>query len=291
MEVSACLLFDDYGRVFSSQSRELRDRLDALQLGEGFIDYVVRNLGFVSAEVSGEVVLVYMRPSRVAPRALGALLYWLGDRPQARVVLRCNDVGGATHILLGPAPTAAKRLPDIVTKAQIASSRELLSRLVAAHSLPSDDPLRRLAALSDGIRMALRDRNFASLGMMTVPLTGGCYAVSVAEGDPAQARVEHVGVGYERHIGYWLERVIGHRMRDLPTVEYGSWTADAYAAALASGEPVIHEIDATVAWPRLTPRRHTYRRLLVPMRGEGGVSRILSAVVGDSRIDLRSERG
>ena len=67
--------------------------------------------------------------------------------------------------------------------------------------------------------------------------------------------------------------------------------AGAYREVAASGQPRLDAVDATIRWPRTAPRRHRYRRLLLPFdtRRGGGNLVLLSAPVADPSIDLRGK--
>jgi hypothetical protein len=259
-----------------------------MHLGDGFLDYVVRNLGFISVEVGQRAAHVRMRPEVVAPKALGELLYWLKDSAFDRVVLWRHQASGYAQVLLGNARTAAHQIGRIVLRAQIERRGELLSRRVDIATLDAADPFRALLDARVELQSALERLDIAAIGELAARTIGDRYAISRADDRHENIVVERVGAGYEDMAGYWLRRVVGHRMSDLPSPIYGAWAADAYSAALKSGTASVEDVDVLVAWPGHAPRRYRYRRLLVPAHGSNGSARILSATLASRDIDLRS---
>lgn len=288
MRTSRCFLFDDDGNAFDVQSPHVRLRLEAMHLGDGFLDYVVRNLGFIAVEVGPRATHVRMRPEVVAPKALGELLYWLKDSTFDRVVLWRHQATGYAQVLLGNARTAVHRIGRIVLRAQTERRGELLSRRVDITKLAADDPFRALLEARAELQSALERLDIAAIGELASRTIGDRYAISRADGPHEDVVVERVGAGYEDMAGYWLKRVVGHRMSDLPSPVYGAWAADAYSTALQSGTASVDDVDALVSWPGQAPRRYRYRRLLIPAHGPNGSSRILSATLATRGIDLRS---
>jgi hypothetical protein len=122
------LLIDDHGRVTDSRSLSLRASLNALQVGDAFTDYAIRNLGFAAVRMIRTAAHVRLRPTHVAPTAFCGLMDWLSDRRPERVLLSWLDAGSWSHAVFGTSEAAAQRLDSLVSRAQCLGSGDLLAR-------------------------------------------------------------------------------------------------------------------------------------------------------------------
>ncbi|MBS0243539.1 MAG: hypothetical protein JSS20_15285, partial [Proteobacteria bacterium] len=85
------LLIDDQGKVWPGESRQLRVAFDSPFSGGEFVEYAVKNLGFVAINNYGRSCQVRLRPSFVAVRAVHALASWLERARVERAVLTTFD--------------------------------------------------------------------------------------------------------------------------------------------------------------------------------------------------------
>ena len=137
------LLIDDEGAVSDSCSLALRSRLNAVQTGDAFGDYAIRNLGFVSLQPTQKSVHVRLRPTHVSPVAFASLMYWLADQQPDRVMLTAWEKGDWQHHMLGNGDMAAVKIAQVVGRAQRRQDRNFLAEERTIESLAADDPMRQ----------------------------------------------------------------------------------------------------------------------------------------------------
>lgn len=102
-------MIDDRGELWhSAPSRQLRAAFGSPFSGGEFVDYAVRNLGFVAVKSQGAASQVWLRPSFAATRALNSLRNWLQQAQVERLVITLFEDGwrgGRQDELVGPAQT------------------------------------------------------------------------------------------------------------------------------------------------------------------------------------------
>lgn len=278
-------LIDDRGNIADSGSPRLRAELSAWGAGSDFLDYCVRNLGFIAVGFADASARVRLRPHVVSPIAFAALMYWLADHRVERILLSRLDQSWS-HEVIGI--EARQRLLDMMHLAPQSRDRDLLRRPSDIAALGHDHPLLGI------LRLYGDARAFASRSTREQVLdrtVGGRYA-TVLSGDPGLSTilVEEVGPGHAREANYWMQRHVGHRLEDGPDSTYGRWLADSYRTVFRLGAPVLDDVDVMINWPELGRIRYRYQRLLVPV-GDGNRRLVLCATTKAPGIDLRSEAG
>jgi hypothetical protein len=283
------LLIDDQGEVIDSRSIRLRANLNALQAGDAFHDYAIRNLGFVGVQANRGRLHIRLRPSHVSPVAFAGLMYWLADKQPERVMLSKLEAGAWAHELLGSSAAAAPRLARIVNDAQCKRRGDLLARARDIETLAAEHPLKQLHAARADLQDALERNDIGGLLDLVSAHVGGRHSMSRA--DPALKRIviTSIGDGFASEARYWLGRVVGHRMDDIPDAAYGRWCAEVYGEAIRLATAQLHDLDVIVEWPGEGRKRYRTTRLLLPLRETSGHHVVLSATLPDLGIDLRSE--
>jgi hypothetical protein len=290
------LLFDGRGNLADPGSVRLRRDLSAEALGEDFVDYAVRNLGYIALSHSAPVgarmsaassVRVRIRPQTASPVAFAALMYWLGDSCATRILVSSYQ-DHWTHALYGDLIEAKARLIAFMRPSLADRAGDFLSRHTDPDRVDNRDPLIklvRLAAEYDAPLSLPRIQPILDHGLQ------GRYTYVSAASDLKHLIIKTVGSGFAKEATYWLQRSIGTRLEDQPDQAFGAWVADAYRETMRSGRPAIDDVDVIVAWPTDGRRRYTYRRLLVPIKAPGDAFGVLCATLQDRSIDLRVEAG
>lgn len=284
------LLIDDEGAVTDNRSLQLRSRLNAVQTGDAFGDYAIRNLGFVAIQPLHSSVHVRLRPTHVSPVAFAGLMYWLADQQPERVMLACLEQGDWQHQMLGNADAAAVKIAQIVSRAQRRPDDNFLSENRSIDDLALDHPMRKLYEARAELEAAVRRHDLHLAGDIMKAHVGGRHSISAADHDLKRIVLAAVGNGFAAEANYWMGRAVGHRVDDMPDARYGAWMAESYAAAMREGTPQLHDIDIMVQWPSETQRRYRTRRLLLPMKDGQNRPMVLSASLPDPSIDLRGPR-
>lgn len=284
------LLIDDEGGVNDSRSLALRTRLNAVQAGDAFGDYAVRNLGFVALLPSQKSAHVRLRPSHVSPVAFAGLMYWLADHEPDRVMLTAWEQGDWQHQMLGNGEAAATKIAQMVARAQRRSDDSFLAEERNIDALPTDDPMHQLYEARAELEAAVRRHDLDLAGRIMSAHVGGRHLMSSADHNLKRIILSSVGNGFAEEASYWMSRIVGHRLEDMPDARYGAWTAESYAAAMREGIARLHDIDIMVQWPSEKKRRYRTRRLLLPMKDSQERPVVLSASLPDAAIDLRRPR-
>lgn len=287
---SQTLLIDDEGGVNDSRSFAMRSRLNAVQTGEAFGDYAIRNLGFVAVQPSQKSAHVRLRPSHVSPVAFAGLMYWLADHGPDRVMLTVFEKGEWQHQMLGSGDTAALKLAQIVGRAQRRDDDSFLAAEREIETLAKDDPMRQLYEARADLEAAVRRHDLDLAGRIMSKHVGGRHLMSSADHALKRIVLASIGNGFAEEASYWMGRIVGHRLEDMPDARYGAWTAESYATAMREGIARLHDIDIMVQWPSEKLRRYRTRRLLLPMKDGQERPVVLSASLPDAGIDLRRSR-
>lgn len=86
-------LIDDQGELWHGESRQMRAAFGSPFSGTEFVDFAVRNLGFVAINIHGASCQMRLRPSFAAPRALISFRNWLQQAKVERVVITIFEDG------------------------------------------------------------------------------------------------------------------------------------------------------------------------------------------------------
>ena len=282
------LLIDDSGTLSDSLAPKLRADLNAWGLGPDFLDYCIRNLGFVAVAGNSNSVHVKLRPQVVSPIAFAGLMYWLGEHMGKRVMLSIFD-GSWSHRMIGSTRDAITDLAKLVGAAQFNRGGDFLARERDPLSLPDANPLRMLVRLQAELSDAYSKGQIGSVLSEADERLRGRYTISTADGNLSNLIMSHVGDGHAQEANFWLKRSIGQRMRDLPDTALGAWTTDAHLEAAKTGTARIDDLDLVIEWPEQGRQRYVYQRLLMPLQTSADAHAVLCATLTDRSIDLRAK--
>lgn len=277
------IVFDDLGEMWDAKSPALAESLQASLRGDALVDYVVRNLGFVALCDHNGSISVRLRPKVVSQMAFGALLYWLHDRPVRRVLLSLQATGWS-HELLPSREAAVQRLMCAIKFNADDREGDFLSRTRPFDALPPSSPLRALLnAWSESGGKYDRERLSP---LLDVALDRRFVLVEGAQRSNSLF-FKDVGEGLATLAEFWLAHKTVLRVEDQPDYAYGKWVSGIYREVLETGKPSLEEIDAVITWPENQRRSYRYRRLVVPFKGEGDSTLVLSATIVDPDVNLR----
>jgi hypothetical protein len=277
------VLFDDMGDVWDAKSRSLAEVLGASLSADELTKYVVRNLGFIAAAENDGSVSLRLRPAVVSGTALGALIYWLHDRPVARVLLSFLE-GDWMHELVASRDEAIRRLLTRVAPRTEGREGDFLKQQLPLHVLQANTPLRALLdAWADCRGRYDRER----LHSVIQQALNGRFVLFEALPGSSSVYVKEVGKGLGQSGNYWLSRTKGLRVEDQPDYAYGKWVAQVYREVLDTRNPALDNVDAVVNFPQQPRKCYRYRRLVLPFEQVGNSTLVLSATVIDPHISLR----
>jgi hypothetical protein len=82
--------------------------------------------------------------------------------------------------------------------------------------------------------------------------------------------IEHWGSARDLVGKSWIQLAVGRDVADQPLSDLNSWVLEAYEAALAGGEPYLHDVDVVAPQADGNVACRRYDRLLLPWRGRDG---------------------
>jgi hypothetical protein len=278
-------LFDDRGDMWDAKSRRLAEVLQASIGGDELIDYVIRNLGFVSIAEGKDSVRIRLRPSVVSQVAFSALLYWLHDQPIQRVLLSLLDTEWS-HELLRSREETVQRLMSCITFHAGDRIGDFLERKRSLQVLPSTSPLRAVVDIwSQCAGKFDRERFFPVLEKAL----NRQFVLVEANNDTPSLYFKDIGSGLPKLSEYCLPPNVNLRVEDQPDYAYGKWVSGLYRDVLTTGEPTLQEIDAVIRWPENPRKNYRYRRLVLPCKSEGNSTMLLGVTQLDPLINLRAK--
>ena len=272
------VIYDENGRVWPAGSRELREGL-GYTVGDFDIGgFAVRCLGWVEVRHLPGRIHVRIAPRVVQPKPLEALYGLLSAMPQSEILLEVRTGQSWEEEILPSAIEAAARIETLVKG-------------------PASETGGRFVAVRQPLTVLFRDKQRHLIGMLNQmqtlqPDVGLDALVRFAESDPTGRTGVAAGVVSGRprrttwsvgHIGRALRfyteedrrRLVGTDLAKGPDGEYGNWCHMGYDRVEAAGEPVVEDVRALVLRRNGPPVESRYRRLMVPVVGDGGRTFIL----------------
>ncbi len=268
------IIYDENGRVWPAGSRELREGL-GYTVGDFDIGgFAVRCLGWIEVRHLPGRVHVRIAPRVVQPKPLDALYGLLSTMPQTEVLLEVRT-GQSWEEEVLPSSTAAAGRIEILVKGPMAETGE------------------RFVAVRQPLTVLFRDKQRHLISMLnqlrTLQAGAGIEAlVRFAESDPTGRSGVAASISHDRsgkrigwsmaHVGRALRfyteedrrNLIGADLTKGHDVEYGNWCHLGHDRAEAAGGPVVEDVRALILRRGAAPLESRYRRLLVPVSGDGG---------------------
>ena len=279
------LLITDAGELRDSDCPRLRRELFNPRPDFGFIDFCVRNLGFIAFRRLDGNCQVRLRPAKVSKVALALLFQLLGDERPERVVLSQLE-GEAADQLIRDWRQAVRSIGATIGAAQDGIGEAFLRATRDLDQLTARDPL---AAMFGRWRACGGEVEVAEIpAVIGHRLLKRHIVVEPPKGRGGLA-LRSVGGGFLTFDHALHARGPATVVEHHPDYYYGKWVTQLYRQVLDERQPVLDDVDAFIARPRQGRERVRYRRLVVPIRGRDGSLRLLGASVLDPRIDLRWE--
>jgi hypothetical protein len=277
------LLIDDQGELWRGDSRRLREAFDSPYSGGEFVEYAIKNLGFIAINVFGDSCQARLRPGFVSERAAKSLLEWLDHTRVERMVVSIFEKDWQSELLR--AADVPSRIERIVSQRQTARPEDCLARDLNISAIANRPLLRDIFEAwphvveqyaPEAILTLLRgifDNRFV---IVKIP-TGSNNLVfhELGEGLLFSA--------YET----WRCCAIGAPIEEQPDRNFGRWVAQTYRTAAAEALPRIEAIDAIMRWPHSGRSRHRYKRVLFPFSGSSSPKFLVGGTIVDHSIDLR----
>ncbi|MGE0765466.1 MAG: hypothetical protein AB7L90_03290 [Hyphomicrobiaceae bacterium] len=277
------LLIDDQGEIWRGDSRELRAAFDSPYSGGEFIDYAVKNLGFIAINVFGASCQTRLRPDLVTERATFTLLDWIGNTRFERMVVSAFDKDWSNELVrMSDVPD---RLAQMLTQGGRARPNDFLSRTLDASAIANRPLLRDII---NGWPHIVDQFEFEALIAMLKGVFNDRLVVVKRSAEAPKMLFHEVGDGllYSAY-DTWKACAVGAPVEEQPDRHFGKWVARIYEDASTSKAPRIEAVDAIMRWPHAGRSRHRYKRLIFPFQSSDTPKFLIGGTIVDDTIDLR----
>ena len=273
-------LIDSQGQFWPANSRELADYLGWLEPNDAFVDYVVRNIGYIATTDFGNNCRIVLHSQTVSSGAYAALATWLLGEQFRRVSL-VPKTSDSSEEIVGDAIAAVQRLTDIIQSRDGANATAFLSKPTDVTNLSSAHPFRSLLELW---RYTSNNHAISEFETPLKNLVDARYIVAKVE--PCSSLIFHsVGPGVQIYNETWFRSTVGLRIQDQPNYDLGRWAAEAYRETIISNKPRFDDVDLIVKRPRATTKQIRYKRMLLPLHG--ALTGVMCVTLLDPTVRLR----
>jgi len=277
------LLIDDQGEIWRGDSRELRAAFDSPYSGGEFIEYAVKNLGFIAINVFGASCQTRLRPELITERAALSLLDWIGTTRLERMVVSAFDRDWSNELLrMSEVPN---RLAQMLAKGGSARPDDFLSRTIDPSSVDNRPLLRNLIEAWPRI---VEHYEFDALTSLLRGVFNNRLVVVKMPAEVPRPVFHEIGEGllYSAY-DTWRACAIGAPVEEQPDRHFGRWVAGVYEDAAAANRPRIEDVDTIMRWPHAGRSRHRYKRLIFPFQTGDKPTFLIGGTIVDDMIDLR----
>jgi hypothetical protein len=281
------LLIDDQGEVWRGESRKLRDAFDSPFSGGEFIEYAIKNLGFIAVNVYGSSCQIRLRPKFLGDMTREALRRWLKDRRVDRIVLSHFDSAWIDELIV---PQALDTRLDALSPKRATRTDDFLLRALPIENAPRmvvDNTHLVVADIMKSWPTLLREYDTANLlRLLRVAFNEQFVIVQRPNGGDRVLFSEFGDQMYWRY-DTWRECAIGAPISEQPDRAYGRWINESYKVAMGSAKPSYEAVDAILQWPDIGRARRRYRRILFPFQENQSGQLLFCGSVDDTNVDLR----
>ena len=276
------LLIDDQGELWRGESRQLRAAFDSPHSGGEFVEYAVKNLGFVAINMYGSSCQVRLRPGFVGGRAIAGFRNWLQQIPVQRVVLTTFDKGWRDE-LIQPG-RIAERLDSLLGATAAPGTDTFLSSPIPVAAFGQASPL---GAIIENWTHLVSEYEADTLLRLLRSVFRDQYVI--VKRQPEHDRLIFQEFGDKMYWRYetWRTCAIGAPIEEQPDRGFGRWVAESYREALADGTPRHDKVDAILHCPESGRIRRRYRRLIFPVATASAGELVVGGSFDDLSVDLR----
>ncbi|MEZ5855825.1 MAG: hypothetical protein R3D67_14170 [Hyphomicrobiaceae bacterium] len=275
-------LIDDLGEVWRSDSRALREAFDSPYSGGEFIEYAIRNLGFVGINIFGRSCQVRLRPDFVSERTTLGLLDWLGRSKTERVVLSLFESEWRDELLIGN--RSLQRLEAVLDQGKRAKPDDFLSAPL------TPDDIRSRSTLHDVLSTwphLVGSYDARALIMLLRSVLGDRIVVLGKSPDQDRIQFREFGRNMFSDQDTWRMCAVGAPIEEMPDREFGRWVSKSYYEVLETGTPSFDSIDAIGNFSGTGRTRRRYRRFILPLPDDSASKLLVGGSIVDTSVDLR----
>lgn len=276
------LVLDDQGRLWPGESRQLREAFDSPYSGGEFIEYAVKNLGFIAINAYGSSCQLRMRPRFVTRRALESLAAWWRRTKNDRVVLTVFDGEWKDEFVL--ARKFDERLEKLFLEGERERPSDFLNRQIKA------DTLRRKPLLADIFETwphLVSSYEADVLMRLLRSAFDDRYVLVRRQEEQDRLYFKEFGDRMFPHYETWRQCAVGAPIEEQPDRAYGRWVAQTYRGSMATNEAKLEAVDTIVRCPVRGPTRLRYMRMILPLGESSSGNVFFGGSFDDSTVDLR----
>jgi hypothetical protein len=285
------LLIDDLGELWHGESRRLRAAFDSPYSGGEFIEYAVKNLGFVAINVYGTSCQVRLRPGFATAKALLGFRQWLQRTRCERLVISKYE-GGWRDELVRPAE-ADRRIEAMVQPDRPQVVDDFIAKPLAPAAMASRPAL---AELAESWPVIVENYDTDTLVRLLRSAFDDRFVIVRRSPDRQKLTFQEFGGRIYAQYEPWRTCAVGAPIQEQPDRVYGRWISRLYQEATAQsvqGEqagPRLDAVDAIVRCPHRGRSRFRYKRAIfrLPSGSEGDL--FFAGSFEDPSIDLRIVR-
>lgn len=279
------LLIDDLGELWHGESRRLRAAFDSPYSGGEFVEYAVKNLGFVAINVYGTSCQVRLRPGFAATKALDAFRNWLQRSRFERVVITKFENGWRDELVR---PAEAERRVDALVQPE-------RSRAPDDHLAETLDP----AAMSSRPMLADLTESWPQVAeaydvdtLVRLLRTAFDERFVIVRRSPDRQKLYFQEFGDRIYARYepWRTCAVGAPIQEQPDRAYGRWVSNLYQQSVDQDSPRLDAVDAIVRCPQRGRSRFRYKRAIFRLASGSTGDLFLAGSFEDPSIDLRIVR-
>jgi hypothetical protein len=277
------LLIDDQGEFWPGDSRTLRMAFDSPYSGGEFVEYAVKNLGFVALNLYGRSVQARLRPTFVTEKAVAGLMEWLGRARVDRVVLSMFDRDWNNALVR--IVEARSHIERLMENVQNERPQDLLC---SPTSLDVLDSRRQLKDLVQAWPHINNSYDSEALVKLLRSVLGQRYVV--VRKPASQDRIVFQELGTEMFQAYetWRTCAIGAPIEEQPDRSFGRWISGAYHEVSRDGAARLDAVDAIIRWPHAGRTRLRYQRVIFPIKPASNDTLLVAGSFTDTSVDLRA---
>jgi hypothetical protein len=276
------LLIDDQGEFWRGDSRQLRAAFDSPYSGGEFVEYAIKNLGFVGVNLYGASCQLRFRPDFVTEKAISSLLQWLQQAQVDRVVMTTFEQAWRDELVQRAG--AERRLAQLAARQPLARPEDLLSQPIPYATL---DNRPEVADIIGSWRHLLTTYEAETLMRLLRSVFGERYVIARKVESTSKMVFQEMGDNMFPGYDPWRTCAIGAPLEEQPDRVYGRWIAKVYREAVDSDRPRVEAVDAIMRCPVKGRTRFRYKRLVFPIPETSDGPLVVGGSFTDTSIDLR----
>ena len=276
------LLIDDQGELWRGESRQLRAAFDSPFSGGEFVEYAVKNLGFVALNVYGRSIQVRLRPGFVTARAIAGLSDWLENSKLERMVLSRFEGGWRDEMV--QAAQILARIDELVPYAGQNGLKDYLSKPLPIDRV-GNEPV--VAQVCENWPSLVEAHRTDTLVRLLRSVFKDRYVTVKSQPDRGKLTFHEFGEEMFPAYDVWRTCAVGAPIQEQPDRSYGRWISEVYSEAANGTMPHAAAVDAIINCPVRGRQRYRYRRLIFPLKTASDGQLLVGGSFDDPTIDLR----